>query len=350
MIESRRPICLFTPLHQCGARGHVLPRRNIFLPEDLIRSRPLTTFPKDLKQVQSFTQFYFSKMTGPVSKKRKVEERMKGKVFRPHKKFKKQTDYHSSSESENDNEGTDFQAVNLQDSDDEGLDTTDLVTGTLSDVEDDDEPALADTEEEEVTDGSNSNSDSEDDEDDDDDGGNPNLLKKRKRNDPEAFATSMSKILSSKLSTSKRSDPVLSRSTNALQASKEITDLALEKKAKRNMKEERRAALDKGRVKDVLGECTAFDAEKGVGGVSVQETMELEKRLRKTAQRGVVKLFNAVRAAQVKGEEAAREARLKRVVGQGRREEKVNEMSKKGFLDLIARGGGGLNSSEIEEA
>jgi len=81
----------------------------------------------------------------------------------------------------------------------------------------------------------------------------------------------------------------------------------------------------------------------------VQQVMEEEKRLRKTAQRGVVKLFNAVRAAQVKGEEASREARAKGLVGQGRREERVNEMSKKGFLDLIA-GGGGLKSGPIEEA
>jgi hypothetical protein len=288
-------------------------------------------------------------MAGSVSKKRKVEDAVKGKISRPHKKFKKQTDYHSSSESEAEDTAQDFQAVNLQDSDDEGLDTADIITGMLSDEDLGDEPALADTGEEEgITDGSNS--DSEDDEEVSDTNSNPNLVKKRKRNDPEAFATSMSKILSSKLSTSKRSDPVLSRSANAIQASKEITDLALEKKAKRNMKDERRVALDKGRVKDVLGVSTAFDAANGREGGSVQETMELEKRLRKMAQRGVVKLFNAVRAAQIKGEEAAREARDKGVVGQGRREEKVNEMSKKGFLELIAGGGGGLKACGIEEA
>jgi hypothetical protein len=289
-------------------------------------------------------------MAGPISKKRKLEDGMKGKFSRRPKKFKKQTEYQSTSESEAE-DASDFQAVNLQDSDDEGLDTTDLLISAMSDeeVNGNDEPALADAEaEEEVTDGSNS--DSESDEEDDGDGGNPNLVKKRKRNDPEAFATSMSKILSSKLSTSKRSDPVLSRSQTAIQASKEITDLALEKKAKRNMKEEKRVALDKGRVKDVLGASTAFDAASGREGVSVQETLELEKRLRKTAQRGVVKLFNAVRAAQVKGEEAAREARLKGVVGQGRREERVNEMSKKGFLDLIAAGGGALKAGGPEEA
>ncbi|TVY42243.1 Ribosomal RNA-processing protein [Lachnellula occidentalis] len=290
-------------------------------------------------------------MAGSYSKKRKIDEGMKGKPKRAVKKFKKQTDYNSDSTADSEPEQEpepvqDFKAVNLQDSDDEGLDTADLVTAELSDAED--EPIIAAGVEEEITDGSNS--DSEDD-DESDTNSNPNLIRKRKRNDPEAFATSMSKILGSKLSTSKRDDPVLSRSVAAIEASKEMTDLALEKKAKHKIKEDKKAALEKGRVKDVLGASTAFDAAHGVGtGESVQETMELEKRLRKTAQRGVVKLFNAVRAAQVKGEEAAREARLKGVVGQGRREEKVNEMSKKGFLDLIAGGGGGLKAGGVEEA
>jgi hypothetical protein len=283
-------------------------------------------------------------MAGGYSKKRKVEDGMKGKVSRPVKKFKKQTDYQSSS-SEDEAADADFQGVNLQDSDEEGLDTADLVG---DDSEEDDEPAIGEELEDEVTDASNSDSEeSEDDEENE----NPNLTKARKRNDPEAFATSMSKILGSKLSTSKRNDPVLSRSVTAIQTSKEITDLALEKKAKSKMRNEKREALDKGRVKDVLGASTAFDAANGnLDGPTVQETMELEKRLRKTAQRGVVKLFNAVRAAQIKGEEAARESRTKGLVGQGRREERVNEMSKKGFLDLIAGGGGGLKAGAIEEA
>lgn len=283
-------------------------------------------------------------MAGTHSKKRKVEEGMKGRVSRPVKKFKKQTDYDNQSSDSEPEQEQDFPAVNLQDSDEEGLDTADLITGDDSPAED--EPTLDALLEQdsEVTDGSNSDSAS----DSDDANSNPNLIRKRKRNDPEAFATSMSKILSAKLSTSKRSDPVLSRSATAIQASKEITDLALEKKVKAKLRDEKRTALDKGRVKDVLGTSTAFDAANGSGeaGPSVQETMELEKRLRKTAQRGVVKLFNAVRASQVKGEEAARNARSTGLVGQGRREEKITEMSKKGFLELIAGGGG----AEMEEA
>lgn len=294
--------------------------------------------------------YQFTTMAGQFSKKRKVEDGMKGKS-RPVKKFKKQTDYDNQSSSESEAESAtpqDFQAVNLQDSDDEGADTTDLVTGTLSD--EDDEPNLAEAEEEEVTDASNSDSNSDSDAESDTES-NPNLIKKRKRNDPEAFATSMSKILGAKLSTSKRNDPVLSRSVTAIQASKEITDLALEKKAKHKLREEKKAALDKGRVKDVLGASTAFDEASGKAGPSVQETMEEEKRLRKTAQRGVVKLFNAFRAAQVKAEQAAKEVRANGIIGQGRREEKVNEMSKKGFLELIAGGGSGLSKAGgIEEA
>lgn len=270
---------------------------------------------------------------------------------KPKKKFKKQTDYYSDSDEHSDREdappAADFEAVNLQDSDvEEEATATKLDEVSSEDEPQNDEPEL----EEEVTDASNSDSDSASGSENEDEDDNPNLIKTKKRNDPEAFATSMSKILSAKLSTSKRSDPVLSRSVNAIQASKEMTDAALEKRAKSKLREDKRAALEKGRVKDVLGASTAWDSKHGKGeGVSVQQVMEEEKRLRKTAQRGVVKLFNAVRAAQVKGEEAARDARVKGLVGQGRREERVNEMSKKGFLDLIA-GGGGLKAGIIEEA
>ncbi|MCJ1370018.1 hypothetical protein MMC20_001230 [Loxospora ochrophaea] len=176
-----------------------------------------------------------------------------------------------------------------------------------------------------------------------------------KRHDPAAFSTSIQRILASKLSTSKRSDPVLSLSKDAQQASHELANSRLETKAKHKLREEKRQELDRGRIEDVLiGSVVGSkgdengDTGEGANG-SAAMVAEQEKRLRKTAQRGVVKLFNAVRAAQVKGEEAAREARKKGVVGAGRREEKVTEMSKKGFLDLIAGGGNGRVGT-IEEA
>ncbi|KAF2754792.1 Rrp15p-domain-containing protein [Pseudovirgaria hyperparasitica] len=161
---------------------------------------------------------------------------------------------------------------------------------------------------------------------------------KKKRQDPEVFANSISRILSSKLSTSKRADPVLSRSKDAATAIKEMAEGKLEAKAKNKMREDKRAALEKGRVKDVLALDNADE--------STARVVEEEKKLKKMAQRGVVKLFNAVRAAQVKGEEAVREARKANVVGMDKRDEMASEMSKKSFLDLISKGGKKLSTSK----
>ncbi|KAF2211853.1 hypothetical protein CERZMDRAFT_27714, partial [Cercospora zeae-maydis SCOH1-5] len=158
-----------------------------------------------------------------------------------------------------------------------------------------------------------------------------NPRKQKKRNDPDAFATSITKILSTKLSTAKRQDPVLSRSKSAFEANKALADSKLEVKARAQIKSEKRAALEKGRVKDVLGLETA---EVDTGAV-----LEEEKRLKKTAQRGVVFMFNAVRKAQISAEEERRRLQGEGVVGMKKREERVNEMSKQGFLDLISSGG-----------
>ncbi|KAH0207920.1 Rrp15p-domain-containing protein, partial [Aureobasidium melanogenum] len=198
------------------------------------------------------------------------------------------------------------------------------------DDQDDDEVEDLDALDDEDLDESDLDDDDEMDLSDDEDG-EGKQRKTRKRNDPTAFATSMSKILGTKLTTSKRQDPVLSRSAAATAASKELADQKLELKAKRKLHAEKREALEKGRVKDVLGLNTPE--------VSTAEIQETERRLQKTAQRGVVKLFNAVRAAQVQGEQARSEAKKEGVVGISQREERVSEMSKKGFLDLIATGG-----------
>ncbi|KAL2754800.1 hypothetical protein ACRALDRAFT_2020198 [Sodiomyces alcalophilus JCM 7366] len=190
--------------------------------------------------------------------------------------------------------------------------------------------------------------DEDEDEDDDDDylgsdadtingAGRPKT--KSKRNDPSAFSTSMSKILSTKLTTSRRVDPVLSRSAAAHQAAQAAADSALELKARRLLRLQKKEAQEKGRVRDVLV-ATNREGVPGAGPSTTGEVLEAERRLRKVAQRGVVKLFNAVRAAQVKAAEAEKAARRDGVVGMGRKETRVNEMSKKGFLDLIASGGG----------
>ncbi|KAH0065390.1 hypothetical protein KCU66_g24082, partial [Aureobasidium melanogenum] len=211
------------------------------------------------------------------------------------KKFKKQKAYHSDSESEDDvrstNTTTDFKPVNMDDSDEEVEDVPAAIPAPVvekkvtpkpaapakpepapaavqpklksalkqskkvdppsesedeededDDLEDDDVEDL-DALDDEDLDGFDLDDDDEMDLSDDEDG-EGKQRKTRKRNDPTAFATSMSKILGTKLTTSKRQDPVLSRSAAATAASKELADQKLELKAKRKLHAEKREALE----------------------------------------------------------------------------------------------------------
>ncbi|EMC93822.1 hypothetical protein BAUCODRAFT_93700, partial [Baudoinia panamericana UAMH 10762] len=256
---------------------------------------------------------------------------------RPKKKFKKQAVYHSDSDGDDSGDERDAH-VQLAVGNDEialrvGAADVDVDVDEDEDADEDDEPAL------DAADDTSADEDNDDDENDEanDTQSETSLtssqasLARRKRNDPSAFATSISAILSTKLSTSKRADPVLSRSKSAADANRTLADQRLEQKARAQIRSERKQALDKGRIKDVLG----LETE----GVETGAVLEEEKRLKRIAQKGVVRLFNAVRAAQVKGEEARREARAEGVVGVKQREERVSEMTKQGFLDLISSGG-----------
>ncbi|KAE8401143.1 Rrp15p-domain-containing protein [Aspergillus pseudonomiae] len=296
-----------------------------------------------------------------TAKKRKVLEGLQGKTGRPQKKFRKQREYHSSSDEAEDDEPTDFKAVSLADSDEDEVEvkkpkkqTKQTKTSIASknkkdeessDKDDSDESADSDDKKDEKHDasGSDVSSGAEDEDDDyDSDASMPTSTTDHravpKRNDPSAFSTSISKILATKLPSSVRADPVLSRSKIATQASTDFADEKLDKQARAKLRAEKQEELDRGRIRDVLG------IQRGEAGAVAEE----EKRLRKIAQRGVVKLFNAVRAAQVRGEEAAKGERKKGTIGIGEREKAVNEVSKQGFLELISgKKGKPLN---IEEA
>lgn len=296
-------------------------------------------------------------MPSTAPKRKRTAEHLH-KAKKP-KRFRKQKNYHSSSEDEDeddvDDAGADFAPVNMDDSDaNEEVEVPAApVTKNkksappskkpededIEDAEDLDDEALDEDLADEIDLEDDSMADDSEASEAESDANTRGPVKAKKRNDPTAFATSMSKILSSKLSTSKRSDPVLSRSVDASTANRELTDSRLELKAKQKLRAERKAALERGRVTDVLGINTE--------GVSAAEIQEREKRLKKTAQRGVVKLFNAVRAAQVQADVAREQARKEGVVGMAQREERINEMSKKSFLDLIAKGG--KKGATIEE-
>ncbi|TDZ22124.1 Ribosomal RNA-processing protein 15 [Colletotrichum orbiculare MAFF 240422] len=289
-------------------------------------------------------------MAGTSSSKKRTND---GRLAPPTKKQKRQDKKQAEAGSD---EEKDFDAVKLLDSDDDDILNAAVDDGAATDESmssDEERPApkkkvtkKTATKPKKSRDapvGTDESDSGEGESGDDNDDEGASRKSKSKRNDPAAFSTSISKILSTKLSNAKRADPVLARSADAHEAAKAAVDSALENKARRQMRQQKREALQKGRVRDVL---IADEAE----AISTGEMLEGERRLRKVAQRGVVKLFNAVRAAQVKAAEAEKKTRKEGVVGVTRREEKINEMSKKGFLDLIASGGGGLKKGALEEA
>jgi fusion and transport protein UGO1 len=297
-------------------------------------------------------------MPSTTLKRRRTEEGMKGRgPKKPKKHIKRQKFYHSSDD-EDEEEGAardaplgapqtakpDPATVGIDVSDEE-VETQPALAqpvkpqpkmkakSALKKVPSpaaDEEDAAMSSEDDEGDDFLGSEEDNSDDSSLSDTSTNNPARKVRKRNDPEAFATSISKILNTKLTSQKRSEPILSRSKSAQDANKELSDLKLTHKAQRQLLAEKKAAQEKGRVKDVLG--------LNDPSVSTAATTAKEKELRRTAQKGVIKLFNAVRAAQVKGEQAEKESREKGVVGLAKREEKVKEMSKQGFLDMITGG------------
>ncbi|KAF2021360.1 Rrp15p-domain-containing protein [Aaosphaeria arxii CBS 175.79] len=299
-------------------------------------------------------------MPSTTLKRRRTEEGMRGKTPKVQKKIKRQRYYHSSSEDDSESEDEaaeapeDFAPVSLESSDDEGdraaakpKHKASIATKKASkkDPAHDDEPSDEEDLEldaDEFEDGDSDDVDDVDEYSDMSETSTNNPRKVKKRNDPEAFATSISKILGTKLTSQKRSEPILSRSKAAQETNRTLADHKLTLKAQRAIVAEKRAAQEKGRVKDVLG----LQSEE----VATAEIVAKEKALRRTAQKGVIKLFNAVRAAQVKAEQAEKEARSQGVIGVKAREEQVKEMSKQGFLDMIAGGGKQKEAvAELEE-
>lgn len=159
----------------------------------------------------------------------------------------------------------------------------------------------------------------DDDEDDEKDGIHP-----KKRTAQESFANAMDAIFGSKIKAHDRDNPVLIR---ARKKAKLMTDAKLEYNAKKALAAEKKEFLEKGHERDILP--TGSDA---------RVVLEKERTLRKTAQRGVVQLFNAIMKAQ--GQAASVSSAPKGSMGgtADRVKEKVGEMTKDTFLDAIRSG------------
>ncbi|AAS54742.1 AGR252Cp [Eremothecium gossypii ATCC 10895] len=147
----------------------------------------------------------------------------------------------------------------------------------------------------------------------------------------EGFSSALTNILSSHLKAYDRSNPILARNKKVLRQNEADK---LELKAKKALLAEKKQRLAKTRKRDILPVAAADDDAE-----LIRATLEKERRLRKVAQKGVVKLFNAILATQVKTEREARETSLKDVKNQAERRELITEVSKEKFLDLVKAAG-----------
>ena len=162
----------------------------------------------------------------------------------------------------------------------------------------------------------------------------PNNNKKReplKADNPNAFASSMAGILSYKLTKTQRANPILARSADAKEADETIQDMKLEKKAKAEMKREK--LKKEGKDSQVAGD-PVRDADGSLEVQGIFANQQREKELRKMAEKGVVKMFNAFNSVR----EKAAEAQI--LVGsRAKKEERATEMSKEGWLEYVGQGG-----------
>lgn len=152
------------------------------------------------------------------------------------------------------------------------------------------------------------------------------LRKKKKQTDDgkELFANAFNAILGSKLKAYDKKDPILVRNKTTL---KKLESDKLEAKAKRMILAEKKDLYDKHRVKNLLP--TADEPEKA------RAALEGERKLKKVAQKGVVKLFNAILATQVGTSRQIGQDKI----GSAQKDELVNEISKLKFLDLVKAAG-----------
>lgn len=165
------------------------------------------------------------------------------------------------------------------------------------------------------------NSDSEEEEKDTDDIPLPQKKqKKSKKAETESFSNAMNALLDTHLKAYDRKDPILARSKKEL---KKFDDDKLEQKAKRLLLLEKKKKLTANRNKDLLPKDDA----------TARQILQHEKQLKKTAQRGVIKLFNAILMTQTSTEEDVNNE--KGYLGLTKKKELVNEISKEKFLDLV---------------
>lgn len=167
---------------------------------------------------------------------------------------------------------------------------------------------------------------------------NTNVVKKQKmsKNDDgaEQFSSAMSAILGSHLKQYDRIDPIMARQKKALE---KIEQDKLDEKARKLLSREKKKFLTKSRKSEIIPQDITEDN-------TVQKLLEQEKKLKKIAQKGVVRLFNVITTTQLKTERQVNEklasSNIKSIIHKEKEQSKlISEVSKETFLDLVKAAG-----------
>lgn len=247
-------------------------------------------------------------MSVSVSKKRKLND--KSVKVRKVEKAQAQEDAEASSSSEVE---SDIESGSNASEDDN--DELDLDQVSSSDGSDDDEASEEDKVEEE----------------EDDSFPRKKKSSKSKHDDGSStFSSALTNILSSHLKAYDRKDPIMARNKRVI---KQNEADKLEQKAKKAILAEKKKLLNKTRKKEIIPVAAA-----DTNAEEIREVLEKERKLRRIAQKGVVKLFNAILSTQVKTEKEVSES-LGDVKNRSERKELITEVSKEKFFDLVKTAG-----------
>ncbi|CAI4859217.1 BDN_1c_G0056180.mRNA.1.CDS.1 [Saccharomyces cerevisiae] len=204
------------------------------------------------------------------------------------------------------------------------------------DEAEEDEQNSSSDESSKIIDNEQSDAEEDDDEEEEDDDFPRKKKSKNSKHDDGStgFSAAVNAILSSHLKAYDRKDPIMARNKKVL---KQSESEKLEYKAKKAFLAEKKKLLGKARKTDIIPIASGEDRSE-----NIRKVLEKETALRKIAQKGAVKLFNAILATQVKTEKEVSE-NLSEIKNKEEKKELITEVSKEKFLDLVKAAAGSDN-------
>ncbi|CAI4865513.1 ASN_collapsed_G0057580.mRNA.1.CDS.1 [Saccharomyces cerevisiae] len=204
------------------------------------------------------------------------------------------------------------------------------------DEAEEDEQSSSSDESSKIIDNEQSDAEEDDDEEEEDDDFPRKKKSKNSKHDDGStgFSAAVNAILSSHLKAYDRKDPIMARNKKVL---KQSESEKLEYKAKKALLAEKKKLLGKARKTDIIPIASGEDRSE-----NIRKVLEKETALRKIAQKGAVKLFNAILATQLKTEKEVSE-NLSEIKNKEEKKELITEVSKEKFLDLVKAAAGSDN-------